>query len=219
LAVRPSTRLAVPREPIVLPSFDIIVVLSWYDVGWDMDWARVMRVRGVDARVEVETLYDGPFHAKHFDVAVERAKELNVPVYTWTGRVFEEVEAFRWAREFIDRMREKRCPLCGRRLKTYRVRVRRRYTEPPALPDYADDLRGYDVSEVREATCFHCNVKYTWWYWEDDWGAVLNWRFRVCVDGRCIEYTKTGPTNEENTFMQYVELLRGLAELGVVRFA
>jgi hypothetical protein len=211
-------RTGAAPKPITLPDFDFIVAITYYDAGWDVDWADVIRVTGRGSEVKTEVIYSGPLYSDDYRKAMERAEKLGVPVYDDIALVFEKVEAFKWAKRFLDLTRERRCPLCGRRLRTYRVRREYRKTEPPIVADPADDLLPYDVDEHRAATCFHCNVRYEWIYWTEDRGAVLNWKFVMCIGDRCFSYAKTGMTNSENVFNQYLTLLRELARIGLVRF-
>jgi len=188
-------------KPIRIPSFKGYVAYDYYDAGSDMDRIDIWRVEITPERVSFEQVTEVPDKWEAFG--------------NWhkIHKVFDVID-----KEIIDKIRNKRCPFCNRRMKVVRKSFRKRFSETGYYLRYKyPDLKPYDTKESFFFTCFKCRVKCSKEYETQDGGAVLDWRFTVERNGKEAVYSKYGFYNDRKHFLMYMRFIKALHEMGLIK--
>jgi len=182
-----------------VPVFEGVVAYTYYDQGSDMDLEDVWYVKISRDGVEWK-----PAETENYFEASENFRVLNRMVFDGVDR-------------FIDAIREKRCPLCGRYMRIIKANRCKRFSETGAILRFRYlDLSTYDREEDYVFTCFKCGAEYGVHYDTWDGGAILNWRVEVAKDGRKAVYEKIGYYNNRRHFFMYMNFLKQAFDLGIV---
>ena len=126
-------------------------------------------------------------------------------------------EVFSKLEEIIKLIDQKRCPICGRKMKVVRKRrYRRKSVSGRFLKACGYDASDYDVKEEFFFTCFKCDVKCERTFETWDGKTVLNWSYKITKNGKTANYTHYGYFNEEKYLHMNLRFLRELFEMGLV---
>ena len=182
------------------------VAYSYYDLGSDLDCEDLWYVEITKDKVEFKRLIWDEVNLTDEEIA--KAYDNYRVIHE---KVFNKVD------ELIDRIRDKRCPLCNRKMKVIaKRRARKPYHGYALLKRYYPDINSYDEKSDYTFTCFKCGVKCSVHYDTWDGGAVLNWSYVIEKDGKSAGYSKTGYYNNERHFLMYKHFIEDLHQMGLL---
>ena len=194
-------------EKIRVPRFDGYVYACGYDPGSDMDLCEMYRLRISNDGVDLELV-----DRFSYDMLKNIVRNLDKPVVD----VKELREVLEPLRNFIKAIDERRCPLCGKKMKVV-IRRKRRRNEAYFLKSLYPDMKPYDEYTGYWYTCSSCGTRYKVEFSEIDGGAALRWKYEVEKNGKKAVYAKRGYFgNDINIFIPYLEFLKQLFDLGLV---
>jgi len=192
------------QAQVKIKPFKGYVNLYYYDPGDDMDHNEIWYVEISRDGVIKKILT--PEEREKIDMfrMEEDRKKLN--------EIFDMVDKM-----FLEPIRNKKCPICGRSMKVVKMYRKRKLGAGRYLRHIYPDLKPYDEEKGYWYTCFKCGIKYYKWYENVDGGAVLYWKYEIEKDGKRATCAKYGITNDRTLFDAYTEFIDGLIKMGLLQ--